>query len=164
MPRKRTPYPHNDPEAIAALEAHSLPNAKIVTTFEADGLLYLRSAGYSPALFGDQYPRPMFQLIEEDHSQSYYAPWVQPCPRCDDWSRTAQCPDHPERPLSQTSFIRSPAEPPVGLYANAPVAYYQAGLRNLWEAADRRVRIEVNGESLQGVSGFSFDAEGRSDT
>jgi hypothetical protein len=58
----------------------------------------MRALGWARARIGGLYPRPMFQLVATGEgvpeSGSRYR---DPCPDCDDWSRTARCAEHHDR-------------------------------------------------------------------
>lgn len=53
-----------------------------------------RALGWYSAKQRGHYPRPMFQAFQLEVSSSSMVPYLEPCPACDDWSRTAQCEEH----------------------------------------------------------------------
>lgn len=94
---------------IAWLEAKSLPATRIVAKHPAErggsDLYTLIAAGRSMAAMHGC-PRPMFQLFETTVSSALLRRSVgAACPDCDDWSRTARCPEHPADHYSRAAWL-----------------------------------------------------------
>lgn len=95
--------------AIAWLEAQSLEGTKLEcpTPVCPDGdevawytHLARRVAPFSPSLHPTNCVRPMIELIDDysaDGRMSGHQYATNPCPHCDDWSRTARCTQHHEQ-------------------------------------------------------------------
>lgn len=82
---------------IAWLEAQSMRATETVgvPVYLGEGLEVYIAAGRSVAA-RHGHPRPMFQVFELSVSSALRRNNLgTPCPGCDDWSRTAQCEQHP---------------------------------------------------------------------
>lgn len=110
---------------IAWLEAQTLKHTELLgahAVYDGDRLMWhTRTA----ARMSDQvsegaphhYVRPMIELIDDYHvreEQLSGAQYSTPCPGCDDWSRTARCPEHVERGAATVTnaFATPPAPAP----------------------------------------------------
>lgn len=93
---------------IAHLEAEALGDTEIISEYpygeyiDDDLMLgpefvHLRASGFYQAKRDGMYPRPMFQVFDLEISSSSQISYADPCPACDDWSRTARCEEHHDR-------------------------------------------------------------------
>ena len=126
MARRKTPYPKNPPEAVKWLDRKAEWECQIIATRSAyDGVDRVIVRG--PEKRGNHH-RLMIDLFWDTHPEmgdsfTHKAFHCQPCPRCDDWSRTERnCPDHPEQTVDemlQRRVTPPPARPPAAFDARA---------------------------------------------
>jgi hypothetical protein len=100
-PVKRRREPRRlDPNwaGIAWLEAQSLADTEIIRHVDqGDGLTAYTTEGWYGARRRGAYPGPMFKIVLDLPLDPGALVCDNPCPVCDDFSRTARCPDHPEK-------------------------------------------------------------------
>lgn len=135
--------------AIAWLEAESLADTEIVdtdeVTLETDGVTEIitleHARGNYEARERRHYPRTMFQLIEDGHSSGSPTSPASPCPDCYDFSRSWNCPDHPEVPWGgpERGWLR-PGRPDRA-YTSPPAG-------GMVEALGRQVQSYANAVNL----------------
>jgi hypothetical protein len=95
----KAPFPKYDADLVAAIEDYLGLDYQtgIIQTInlgeQSDGLLCHLTAG------GDSksYNRPVFEVFDDGIASAQRISYQSPCPGCDDWSRTSECADHPER-------------------------------------------------------------------
>lgn len=98
----KTPFPKYDPELVAAiedwLEIDTATEIFETTPPNHDGLVYTAARGKhgTGAQTSNSYSRPMFQVFADGVGSALMRPYRDPCPACDDWSRTSKCEEHYE--------------------------------------------------------------------
>lgn len=111
MARRKTPYPKNPPDAVEWLDRKAEWECQIIATesaYEGTERIIVRG----PEKRGT-YSRLMIDLFWDTHpgtddTFTHKAFHCQPCPRCDDWSRTERnCPEHPETTVAEMFPLRS---------------------------------------------------------
>lgn len=145
--------------------------------------------GWFAAKRNGNYVRPMYELFDLECSSSSMRVYTNPCPACLDLSRSWACEEHSEIPWDDEKKQRDqpPADPYATVRAAVSGATQEA-YRRQWEwlpgspLADavrqipddlapriqdrldwyraRNVPMEVNGETVDGILSFSFEAEG----
>lgn len=113
---------------ITWLEAQSLEDTKPIRHVDmGDGLAVYVTDGYYLARRRGAYPGPMFKIVLDLPLDPGAVVCDDPCPVCDDFSRTARCPDHPEKQAgewipSQMPTLRDAAPAPTpGTVRTAPL-------------------------------------------
>lgn len=90
-------------DAIRYLEAEQEQPTEIFELYDAGEAIpgsfvseykIQRANGWYDAKRDGMYPRPMFQTFDLVISSSNMVPYLEPCPDCDDWSRTSKCEEH----------------------------------------------------------------------
>lgn len=86
---------------IAWLEAKELANTEVMAEpyAEAAGVTYPRAYGWYAAKRAGHYPRPMMQIFNDGATSSSQMIYQNPCPDCDNWARSWNCPRHEDRGL-----------------------------------------------------------------
>lgn len=169
----------------------------------------LRALGYYEAKRRDMFPWPMFQTFPVNILKVRMISYPDPCPDCDDWSRTSRCSEHHDRDgiaglkrggdrrrsRSSVGVTEGPLFPNTRLERDEAGDLRAVPERDMYENMIRQVAnedycscsrctgavpgrqrrvvmdntqarstvptvVEVNGESVQGVAGFSFETEG----
>lgn len=99
----KTPFPKYDPELVAAiedwLEIDTATKIFETTPPNHDGLVFTAAHGGewgTGAQASNSYSRPMFQLFIDGVGSALMRSYRDPCPACDDWSRTSKCSEHVE--------------------------------------------------------------------
>lgn len=119
MPFK-LPRPTYDPELVADIEDYldQLANTEIIYHMERglDGWEIQRAAGR----YKGTYSRPMFETFEDGVTSAIRKSYPDPCPACDDWSRTSKCTEHYEIAWQDGEFKGPVAEPRPVLAYHSP--------------------------------------------
>lgn len=139
-----------------------------------------RALGYYRAKRAGMYPRPMFQVLRPGAGSAPQLSYPDPCPACDDWSRTSRCTEHHDRDgvaglakgyerrearRAARGDNRPPAyaTPPPGAGEALPLpqGLYVEALRQA-EAVIRRYEsseLEITGETLQPPATITIEVE-----
>lgn len=138
----KLPFPRFDAELVHSIEdyldMHRM--TQIVNTEAAgDGLHNLHSEGRWSS--GAEYIRPMFQLIGIEH-HGFPVLVDLPCAACYDFSRTADCPDHPDPGIPHQ--LKEDAEPQPGRYTQLAVEFDAA----ITAQNQMRARLQSEAETL----------------
>lgn len=107
-----------------------------------------RANGWYDAKRGGHYPRPMFQTFDLEISSSSQVIYPEPCPACDDWSRTSRCEEHHD--LDGVAGLRMGAdrrsarnerrEGPPTVYSDAPQGMPDSLLETYRRLIEEQVR------------------------
>lgn len=141
----KTPFPKYDDTLVGRIEEYLDMHYLTSVATEVpvgDDLIVTSAVGRGMS----RYARPMFQVIPHDAFSGSCLSYT-PCPACDDWSRSWNCPDHHEIPWDAEK--REWKEGPTAV-TNFFTRYYQAGRISDEEAGHLdRSHSRVEGEALQ---------------
>lgn len=95
-------WPGFDAETVTAIEEYldmrNLTEIASRSGSPSPGLVHTYARGHYER-GGTHHHRPMFEVFDGGVGSAMSYMCRTPCPRCDDWSRTAVCEYHPEVPL-----------------------------------------------------------------
>lgn len=152
----KLPFPKFDADLVEAIEdhLHLAEHTETMTTHEGnagEGLDSVISVGWGKNANNSTYFRPMFQVLVPGGTIPVLT--VRPCARCLDFSRSWNCPDHPEKPITEFPWRKATLE------RARPV---------LDAAIERWLSVEISGHrvttaavpTVNGEFTFSFEVEG----
>ncbi len=169
----KTPFPEYDALRVDAIEEHLDQQylTEIVAVQSDQDLpgmqvIFARGAMICDRPGGTHF-RPMLQIIPRD-AYSGCPGFVEPCPACDRWDRSWNCPEHPE--IEWDTVRGGWKDGPMAVRGPAPeprpaVEYTLQQYTIVFDQQSFRTRtrtVEVNGETLQqGSLTLRFEIEPR---
>jgi len=148
----KTPFPKFDEALVREIETYldqdyqtEIDRVENGDIEEGDGIDVLIPLGRRKHP-GSVYVRPMIQILPHDYS-GYLHTYCNPCPDCDDWSRTSDCAVHYEAGLDRAINGRVDTARSSPSHRNADTAgdLIAESIRQVQERLDRPLRPPVGG-------------------